>query len=159
MVWNILVRCGRDLSRFCRQFARRPARFTHLDPIFGYLYSAQAKDELLCAGWSNPRSHPAAHRMGGSIGVPQCRRMDSLRNAFSLAIPSLHVDRLDVQRGLCPGGVFDASARAMERPQHGLAESATGTGINSYLFDTSPVGSDGCVLCRFGSSAQFGILL
>ena len=82
-----------------------------------------------------------------------------LRNAFSLAIPSLHVDRLDVQRGLCPGGIFDASARAMERTQHGLAESATGTGINSYLFDTSPVGSNGRVLCRFGSSDQFGILL
>src|ERR1700691_2563097 len=85
--------------------------------------------------------------------------MDALRNAFPVAVPTLHGDRMDVPRGLLSGGLPRSSQRRTERPFHLVADPSASPSLNSRQLDSNPTRQGRSALLGRQCSARLGLSL
>src|ERR1700730_1798834 len=85
--------------------------------------------------------------------------MDTLRDAFPVAVPTLHVDRMDVPRGLLSGRLPRSSQRRTERPFHLLADPIASRCLNSPQLDSNPTRQRRSALLGRKCNARLGLSL
>src|SRR5215470_10668556 len=110
MVWYCIVGSRNCLSRRCRQSACKPAGAGHVVLLLVLLHSVKKEVAALHSGRSSSGRDATPDWVGCSIGSAQLRGMDTLLRVVPLAVPALHVDRLDVPRGLCSCWLFGPAA-------------------------------------------------
>jgi len=97
-----IVGSRQPLSRGRGQYSCEPAHDGHVIGLSLLLHSPQTKDATVHSGWRISRRDASSNRLGRGVRQAGLPSMDPLRNPFSLAVPALHGDRVDVPRRLRP---------------------------------------------------------
>src|SRR5215470_1252874 len=111
MVWYCIISSRNCLSCRCRQFACEPAGTRHIVLLLVLLHSVKKEVAALYSGRRSSGRDATPDWVGCSLGPAQLRGMDTLLGVVPLAVPALHVDCLDVPRGLCSCWLFGPAAR------------------------------------------------
>jgi UbiA prenyltransferase family len=75
------------------------------------LHTAQTTNTCVCPGRRASGCRASIDRLGGSIWQVEHRGMGTLRDAFSVAVPTLHGNCVEVPRRLCSRGLSDVAPR------------------------------------------------
>jgi len=111
MVWYCIISSRNCLSCRCRQSACELAGARNVVLLFVLLHSVKKEVAALYSGRRSSGRDATPDWVGCSLGPAQLRGMDTLLRVVPLAVPALHVDCLDVPRGLCSCWLLRPAAR------------------------------------------------
>src|SRR5262249_48552884 len=159
-VWNDRVAGRLGIPRACGKHPRIAARGLHTSELFAALHSVEARHTVVHPDRGNSGCHTAADRLGGSARASRPGGLDALRTGVPLAVPALHVNRVDVSRRLRSRGLPGTSSRPDQNPIHDLSDRAAAPGsVPRHPASRSDRRAGHAVLCRRVAAGCWFLLL